>query len=132
MVETALVLPIFFGVVLGIIEFGRAFMVAELLNNAAREGARAAIMSGSTNTEVETTVREFASSTIGVSPDLLTVTINVTPATGNPDPGNDVSFAHKRDMCDVSVSVAFNNVNYLPAEFLSSANLIGQSAMRHE
>jgi Flp pilus assembly protein TadG len=132
LVETALVLPIFFGVVLGIIEFGRAFMVAQLLNNAAREGTRAAIMSGSTNTEVETAVKDFASSTIGVSADLLTVTIDVSPATGNPDPNDNVALANKRDLCEVTVSVAFTDVNYLPAEFLSSAHLVGQSAMRHE
>src|SRR5512134_4022081 len=88
LVETALVLPIFFMVVLGIIEFGRAMMVAQLLNNGAREGARLAIMTGSTNTEVDTAVRNFVASSVGVDPAKLTVTITVTPYPGNPDPGN--------------------------------------------
>ena len=39
-VEMALVLPIFFMVVLGIIEFGRAFMIGQLVTNAAREAVR--------------------------------------------------------------------------------------------
>jgi len=38
-VEMALVLPIFFTVVLGIIEFGRAMMVSQLMATSAREGA---------------------------------------------------------------------------------------------
>lgn len=132
MVETALVLPIFFTVVLGIIEFGRAFMVAQLLNNAAREGTRVAIMAGSTNTEVETAVKDFASTSIGVDANLVTVTIDITPATGNPDPNDNVAAANKRDLINVQVSVPFTEVNYVPAEFLSTTNLVGQSAMRHE
>ena len=132
MVETALVLPIFFAVVLGIIEFGRAFMVAQLLNNAAREGTRVAIMSGSTNTEVTTAVTDFVVSSVGVGAGHVTVSIDVTPATGNPDPSDDVAAANKRDLCEVQVSVPFTEVNYLPANFLASSNLVGQSAMRHE
>lgn len=132
MVETAVVLPVFFTVVLGIIEFGRAFMVAQLLNNAAREGTRVAIMAGSTNTEVQAAVQNFAASSIGVATEQLTVSIDVTPATGNPDPNDNVSLANKRDLIEIQVSVPFSEVNYLPGTYLSSVNLTGQSAMRHE
>jgi TadE-like protein len=41
--EAALVLPIFFMVLLGIYWFGRAFNVYSTINHAAREGARAAV-----------------------------------------------------------------------------------------
>src|SRR4051812_6554667 len=87
MVETALVLPIFFMVVLGVIEFGRAMMVAQLLTNGAREGARLAVLPGSTNTSVETAVLDFVQASVGVPRAKVTVTITVTPATGNPNPG---------------------------------------------
>ncbi len=43
MVETALVLPIVLLFLFGIFEYGRYFMTMQLLNNAAREGARYAI-----------------------------------------------------------------------------------------
>ena len=132
LVETALVLPIFFMIVLGIIEFGRAMMVAQLLTNGAREGTRVAIMPGSTNTEVETAVKSFVSSSVGVGVDKINVAITVTPAAGNPNPGNNVALANKRDLCTVVVQVAFSDVDYLPGEFLNGSNLIGQSAMRHE
>lgn len=132
LVETALVLPIFFMVVLGIIEFGRAMMVAQLLNNGAREAARLAIMDGSTNAQVDASVRGFVSSAAGVDPAKLTVTITVTPATGNPDPGNDVSLARRRDLCEVQVKVSFSEVDYIPSKFLATSQLTGQAAMRHE
>jgi Flp pilus assembly protein TadG len=46
LVEMALVLPVFMMVLLGIVEFGRAMMVSQLLANASREGARLAIVEG--------------------------------------------------------------------------------------
>jgi len=132
LVETALVLPIFFMIVLGIIEFGRAMMVAQLLNNGAREGSRVAIMPGSTNTDVQNAVLNFVSGAVGVAPDKINVGITVTAASGNPDPGNNVALANKRDLCTVDVRVAFTDVDYLPGKFLNDRQLIGQSAMRHE
>lgn len=132
MVETALVLPIFFMIVLGIIEFGRAMMVAQLLTNGAREGARLAIMADATNTSVETAVLDFVESSVGVPRGNVSVTITVTPATGNPDPGNNLAIANKRDLCNVLVSVPFADVDYLPGEYLADRNLIGQCAMRRE
>lgn len=132
LVETALVLPIFFMVVLGIIEFGRAMMVAQLLNNGAREGARIAIMTGSTNAAVETAVLDFVEDAVGVNRNQVTVTITVSPATGNPDPVDIVANANKRDLCDIFVSVPFDQVDFLPGDYLANSNLSGQCAMRHE
>jgi Flp pilus assembly protein TadG len=132
MVETALVLPIFFMVVLGVIEFGRAMMVAQLLTNGAREGARAAVLPGATNTSVQQVVTDFVTASVGVPANKLTVTITVTPAAGNPNPGNNVANALKRDLCDVKVSVKFSDVDYIPGKYLATRNLIGQCAMRKE
>ena len=46
MVEFALIAPIFFLLLFSIIEFGRAVYYIQMLNNAAREGARYAIVHG--------------------------------------------------------------------------------------
>ena len=46
MVEMAVVAPLFFMLILGIIEFGRAFMVSEMMINASREAVRLAIIPG--------------------------------------------------------------------------------------
>ena len=50
--ETALVLPILFAVIFGILEFGRAYNIFQTVTNAAREGARysvAPFAAGETN-----------------------------------------------------------------------------------
>src|SRR5262245_11395129 len=46
MVEFALVAPLFFFLLFSLIEFGRAIYYIQMLNNAAREGARYAIVHG--------------------------------------------------------------------------------------
>jgi Flp pilus assembly protein TadG len=129
MVEMALVLSIFFTVVLGIVEFGRAMMVGQLITNAAREGARLAIVDGSTNSDVTTYVTDFMLESSNVI--ASDVTIAITPATGNPAVG-DVSGASTRDLVSVDVAVPFNKVSYITGNFLEGKTLSGQSAMRHE
>jgi TadE-like protein len=49
LVEFAFVLPIFLLLIYSIIEFGRYVYTVQILNNAAREGARYAIVHGSTS-----------------------------------------------------------------------------------
>ena len=48
LIETALTLPIVLVVSISIFEFGRALQVWQLLTNAAREGARVAVLPGAT------------------------------------------------------------------------------------
>lgn len=131
-VETALVLPVFFMVMLGIVEIGRYFMVAQLLANAVREGARTAIMSGSTNADVESTVKTIAQSTIGVAPADVQVAITVTEYTGNPPTSNNVALARKRDLCNVSATIGYDRINIMPVKWLTGVSVRGQAAMRHE
>ncbi len=126
-VETALVLPLFFLIVFGVIEFGRAFMVAQLLTNAAREGARTAITAGSTNTAVIDKVKSLVHDYIGVAPGKVNVTISVNDATSS-----QLAAAEKRDMCEVAISVQVSDVTFIPIKFLTGVTLRGQAAMRHE
>ncbi|MEZ6058153.1 MAG: TadE/TadG family type IV pilus assembly protein [Planctomycetaceae bacterium] len=131
-VETALVLPVFFLVLMGIVEVGRAMMVAQLLNNAAREGCRAGIMTGSTNAEVSTTVEDILGEMIGTTAADITVSVAVTEFTGNPPANNQVASAHKRDLCVVSVEVPYDKVSWIPITWFSNRSLSGVAAMRHE
>jgi Flp pilus assembly protein TadG len=50
MVEAAIVLPVLFALMLGFCEFARLLMTCVLMSNAAREGARTAVVSTSTLT----------------------------------------------------------------------------------
>jgi Flp pilus assembly protein TadG len=86
-IETALTLPILLLVSVGIFEFGRAYETWEVLTNAAREGARVAILPGSTSGAVDTRVRGYLQmgglvhdGTVGVA---LTSTSVSMGATGN-------------------------------------------------
>jgi Flp pilus assembly protein TadG len=130
--EMALVLPIFFMVVLGIVEFGRAMMVGQMVTNAAREATRLAIVDGSTNSAVETWVEEFLESAVGVTAADVTVDITVTAAPGNDDPGGEIGNCQSRDLVQIAVSVPFDKVSYLPGNYLDGKQLSAQSAMRHE
>jgi Flp pilus assembly protein TadG len=74
-VEFAVVAPIFFLFIFGMIEYGRMVMVQQVLTNAAREGARVAILDNSTSTGVTNAANSYLTpaninaSTISVSPD---------------------------------------------------------------
>jgi Flp pilus assembly protein TadG len=59
LIEFAVVLPLLLFVVLGIAEFGIIFQRYEVLTNAAREGARMAVLPGYTNADIQTRIRAY-------------------------------------------------------------------------
>jgi Flp pilus assembly protein TadG len=59
LLETALVLPMILLVSVAIFEFGRAFQTWQVLTNAAREGARIAILPGTVDSDVTTRVQQY-------------------------------------------------------------------------
>lgn len=62
LLETAITIPIILLIAVGIFEFGRAYQTWQVLTNAAREGARIAILAGVSDEDVETRVRDYMSS----------------------------------------------------------------------
>ncbi len=131
-VEMALITPIFLMLAFGIIEFGRGMMVSNMVVNAAREGARMAVLDGSTNANVTTSIKSFLNSALGIAATNVTVTITTTPGTGNPDPINVIANCQPGDLINVNVQVPFNSVALIPGTYLTGKILSGQSAMRHE
>ena len=67
MVEFALVAPLFFLLLFSIIEFGRAVYYIQMLNNAAREGARYAIVCDPTGDRVVAATKSAAIAIIDAS-----------------------------------------------------------------
>jgi Flp pilus assembly protein TadG len=57
--EAAIALPILLMVTVAVFEFGHACQTWQVLTNAAREGARVAVRSGTTDTAVATRVRDY-------------------------------------------------------------------------
>ena len=62
LLEAAVTLPILLLVSVGIFEFGRAYQTWQVLTNAAREGARVAVLPNSTVDDVKTRVSSYMSS----------------------------------------------------------------------
>lgn len=61
LVEAALITPLILLIMVGIFEVGRAFQTWQVLTNAAREGARAAVVPGADNATVKALVRNYMS-----------------------------------------------------------------------
>jgi len=119
-VEFALVAPLFFLLLLGMIEVGRAIMVQQILTNASREGARRAVLDGATDSEVTTSVTTYLTN---ASLPAATVTF----PQGNPQ---DAGFG---DPVEVQVVIPFSQVSWVPAPFyLNGANLTASTVMRRE
>lgn len=117
--EFAIVAPIFFMMVIGFIEFGRALMVQQVLINASRVGARMASTTGATSTAVQSAVQSYAS---GVAVPGVTVAVTPNPAT-----------AAAGTAIKVTTSVPFNNVSWMGSPwFLGGRTLTANSQMRKE
>ena len=119
-VEFALVAPLFFLLLLGIVEFGRAMMVQQVMTNATREGARHAALPGATISSVKTTVvNSLSASSIKVTADHVAVT---------PDP----STAFDNEQITVAVNVPYGDVSWIPGSFLKGKTLQASTKMRSE
>jgi Flp pilus assembly protein TadG len=117
--EFAIVAPVFLLMIIGIIEVGRALMVQQVLINASRVGARQAVTFGATTSEVESAVTDYASSVA-----VPGVEVEVAP---------DPATATAGDAIEVTTTVAFSSVSWLPAPwFLGDTTLTASSQMRKE
>lgn len=59
LLETAIVLPLVLLVSVSIFEFGRAYQVFQVMTNAAREGARIAVLPGATDDNIKQRVVDY-------------------------------------------------------------------------
>lgn len=118
--EFALVAPLLFLLVFGMIEYGRMVMVQQILTNASREGARMGVLDGTTTADVTNSVNSYLASA-----SIQSATVTVTP--------NPPSSAGFGEPVTVTVSVPFNQVSWLPAPlFLNGTTLSSQTVMRRE
>jgi len=137
-VEFACVAPVLLFIVFSIIEYGRAFMVMELLTDAARHGCRQAILEGtSTQTIKDTAVNYLAG--FGISGDSAQVIIN--DGAGNVTEAQNVPAYSE---LTVVVSVPTSSVSWMPSGMQAyipglgtlnigpSGTLQGQFTMRRE
>jgi hypothetical protein len=119
-VEFALVAPLFFLLILGMVEYGRMVMVQQVLTNASREGARRSVLDGASTGEVTTVVTNYLA-----SGSITGATITITP-----NPPTDAEFG---DPVTVAVSIPFSEVSWLPSPmYLGGKTLSASTVMRRE
>ena len=117
--ELALVLPIFLIAVFGILEFGRAMMVQQILTNAAREGARRAVVPGATDEQVTTLVQNYLAKT----------TVSTGMSTVNPS----LATAQSHDAITVVTTVNYSDVGFGLMDWISPNATFGATVtMRKE
>ena len=119
-VEFAVVVPVFFLLVFGMIEYGRLVMVQQVLTNAAREGARVGVLDGATQATVTSAVNNY----------LTSASINGATTAVSPNPPSSAAYGGS---VTVTVSVGFNQVSWLPSPiYLGGQTLTATSVMRRE
>ncbi|MCA9268859.1 MAG: pilus assembly protein [Planctomycetales bacterium] len=118
--EFAIVAPLFFLLVLGMVEYGRMVMVQQILTNASREGARRAVLDGASASEVQAEVTDFLEES------------SISGATVTLDP-SDPSTAGYGEPVTVTVSIPFDDVSWLPSPmYLGGQELQASTVMRRE
>ena len=123
-VELAIVLPIFLLMFIGIIEFGRAVMVQQIVTNAALEGARRAIVPGATQAQVQTLVENYLANT-SIDPADCTITIQ----SGS---GGSIDRMNSHDPLFVQITVPYNSVSFGLGSWLGGTTLGATVEMRRE
>jgi Flp pilus assembly protein TadG len=124
MMEFAIVLPVFLLMIIGMIEFGRAVMIHQILVNAAREGARAAVIPGATNADVTSEIEKWL-----VTLDAPSRQIAITDENGD---AVDLSTVNSRDIVRVSISVPYNEVGVGISSYFTDSMRSASSQMRKE
>lgn len=120
--EFAVVAPLFFLLVFGMIEYGRAVMVQQLITNGSREGARRAVLDGATDASVQKTVNDYLD---GGRVNGKSRSVTISPSLGG-------SVAAGTSMT-VTVSVSFKDVSWLPIPvFMGAKTLTASTTMRRE
>ena len=134
LLEMALTLPLLLLVCVGILEFGRAYQTWQVITNAAREGARIAVLPGMDDTAVRSRVQQYM--TIGQLPQAASATIaidrNRTVSVGGTDTASAseviVNYPFDFVVLDPIARLATGQGNGTP----SSLNMVASATMRNE
>jgi Flp pilus assembly protein TadG len=119
-VEAAIVLPVFFTFIFGMMEMSQMGMTAQLITDAALEGCRVAVLDGKTQSDVDATVQAILNSggVTTYTPPAITPSFQSTPL-GQP--------------ITVTISVNFSDVSWLPnPKYLGSATIGASSTLSSE
>lgn len=143
LVETAVVLPVFFTFIFAFIEFGHCFMTIHVMNSAARRAARVGVGEGQGTQAVLDKAELILDSAIDANH--ANVKIWVKDASVFDDPAVDAANVDYAGLPDVELStlpsgslyvvriqVPYSEVGILGPRWVTTLNLYGQSVMRKE
>ncbi|HVL68968.1 MAG TPA: TadE/TadG family type IV pilus assembly protein [Vicinamibacterales bacterium] len=94
LLETAITIPLVLLVTVSIFEFGRAYQTWQILTNAAREGARVAILADATDERIRNTVTAYLTNGKLAKPNSATITINRAKPFGTTNTASEVTVAY--------------------------------------
>lgn len=143
LVETAVVLPIFFTLIFAFIEFGHCFMTIHAMNSAARRSARLGVGDESTTVEVVDAAKAILGAAIDVNNENIQVWVKdasvfdemeMDPDDINYDELADVNVEdlEPRSLFIVRIQVPYSEVGILGPRWVTNFNMYGQSVMRKE
>lgn len=119
-VEFAVVAPLFFLLVFGMVEYGRMVMVQQIITNGSREGARIAVLDGATTVEVVSAVDTY----------LASASLSGAEVSVSPDPPSSAGYG---EAVTVAVSIGFDQVSWLPSPmYLGGNTMSATTVMRRE
>jgi len=142
LVETAVVIPVFFFLVFAILEFGHAQMVNNILNSACRNGARVGSVEGTSTGQVLGKMNTIFARVIPTASVSVVVKDASVYDSGSPPPTSktellalpdtELSDTEPRQMFLIHASVPYNDIALVSMSFMDGVVLTGQSFMRHE
>ena len=113
-VEFAVVAPVVFLFIFGIIEFGRLMMVQEAMTNAAREACREASLATTINSaDVDAAARNVMLGVMSDAANTATVRVTMNPAS--------MASVSSGTPVNVYIEANFSDVSWLPGSFLDIA-----------
>ena len=124
-VEMAVVAPVFFGLLFGLIEFGRVTMVNQSLSDAARAACRTACLATTTDAnKAELAARSHLHTFLSVAGNTDKCRITVEPA--------DFSEIERGNKITVNVEVNFSDASWISSGYLGAPILAGEATMTRD
>jgi Flp pilus assembly protein TadG len=130
LIEFALVLPLLLFVILGLIDFGFLFQRFEVVTNAAREGARMAVLPGYATADVTARVRNYVTAgglaTTAANPSVAVSNVAIPTGGGPIMQGKQVIVTYASPYLFIGPIAGFFGGTF------ATANLTGRAIMRDE
>ena len=139
--ETAVVLPVFFVILFGFIEFGHVFMTIHALNSAARRAARMGVSETATTAGVTALANQVVGSAIPAAKATIIVKngdafevsgMDASAINYSTLPDIELSTAERRQLFIVRITVPYSDIAILGPRWLGGLTVYGQSVMRKE